>query len=173
LQPIGASINSGNSAQLSVAATGTAPLTYQWFVGSTGDTSTPVNGETTSTIVIAPANTTSYWVRVTGACAPVANSNTATIAVTVCVPPQILNTLKDQTVISGSVVSLTVNVTGTSANVSWFANGNLIAFGPTLTTTPLTQTTQFRAHVTNACGSADSNAATITVTPPRRRAVLH
>jgi hypothetical protein len=172
VQPVGTSINSGNSAQLSVAATGTAPLSYQWFVGATGDSSTPVNGGTTSTIVVTPAATTSYWVRVTGACAPVANSNTATVAVTVCVPPQIVNTLKDQTVATGSIVSLTVNVLGTSAAVSWFANGNLIAFGPTLTI-PLTQTTQFRAHVTNACGSADSNLATITVTPPRRRTVLH
>jgi hypothetical protein len=172
-QPFGTSINSGNSAQLSVAATGTAPLSYQWFIGSTGDTSTPVNGGTTSTIVVAPAITTSYWVRVTGACAPVANSNTATVAVTVCVPPQILNMLKDQTVLAGTVVSLTINVTGTNPSISWSANGNLIAFGPTLTTTPLTQTTQFRAHVTNACGSADSNVVTITVTPPRRRTVLH
>jgi dual-action HEIGH metallo-peptidase len=173
LQPFGASINSGNSAQLSVAATGTAPLFYQWFVGSTGDTSTPVNGGTTSTIVVAPATTTSYWVRVTGACAPVANSNTATVAVTVCVPPQILNTLKDQTVLAGTVVSLTINVLGTNPSVSWSANGTLIAFGPTLMTTPLTQTTQFRAHVANACGSADSNLVTITVTSPRRRTVLH
>ncbi|MEA2326158.1 MAG: uncharacterized protein QOE68_1117 [Thermoanaerobaculia bacterium] len=172
VQPFGASINSGNSAQLSVASTGTAPLSYQWFVGSTGDSSTPVNGGSTSTIVVTPAATTSYWVRVTGACAPVANSNTATVAVTVCVPPQIVNTLKDQTVATGSIVSLTVNVLGSSAAVSWFANGTLIAFGPTLTI-PLTQTTQFRAHVTNACGSADSNLATITVTPPRRRTVLH
>jgi hypothetical protein len=172
LQPFGASINSGNSAQLSVAATGTAPLSYQWFIGATGDASTPVSNGTTATIVVAPAATTSYWVRVTGACAPVANSNAAIVAVTVCIPPQILNTLKDQTVLAGSIVSLTINVFGTSTSVSWFANGNLIAFGPTLTT-PLTQTTQFRAHVTNACGSADSNLATITVTPPRRRTVLH
>ena len=173
LQPPGASINGGNSAQLSVAAAGTAPLTYQWFTGSTGDTSTPVNNGTTSTIVVAPASTTSYWVRVTGACGPIENSNTATIAVTVCVPPAILNTLKDQSVIAGTVVSLTVNVIGTNTNVSWFANGNLIAFGPTLITAPLTQTTQFRAHASNACGSGDSNIATITVTPPRRRSVLH
>jgi hypothetical protein len=173
LQPFGASINAGNSVQLSVAATGTPPLSYQWFVGFTGDTSTPVVNGTTSTIVVAPAITTSYWVRVTGACAPVANSNAATIVVTVCVPPQILNTLKDQTVLAGTVVSLTVNVIGTNPAVSWMANGNLIGFGPTLTTTPLTQTTQFRAHAVNACGSADSNLVTITVTPPRRRPVLH
>jgi hypothetical protein len=173
VQPFGASINGGNSAQLSAAATGTAPLSYQWFVGTTGDTSTPVNGGTTSTIVVAPATTTSYWVRVTGACAPVANSNTATVLVTICVPPQILNTLKDQTVLAGTVVSLTINVLGTNPSISWSANGNLIAFGPTLITTPLTQTTQFRAHVTTACGSADSNLVTITVTAPRRRTVLH
>jgi len=172
VQPIGSSINGGNSAQLSVAATGTAPLSYQWFIGFTGDPSTPVNGATSSTIVVAPLNTTPYWVRITGACAPVANSNTATIAVSVCVPPQIVNTLKDQTVLAATVVTLSVTVTGTNASVSWTANGNLIAFGPTLTTT-LTQTTQFRAHVTNACGSADSNLVTITVTPPRRRPVLH
>ena len=172
VQPFGASINSGNSAQLSVAAIGTAPLSYQWFVGATGDTSTPVANGATATIVVAPAATTSYWVRITGACAPVANSNAATVAVAVCVPPQILNTLKDQTILAGSTVTLSINVLGTTTSVAWFANGNLIAFGPTLTT-PLTQTTQFRAHVTNACGTADSNLATITVTQPRRRTVLH
>jgi len=173
LQPFSASINSGNSAQLSVAAAGTAPLSYQWFAGATGDTSSPVNGGTTATIVVAPAITTSYWVRVTGACSPVANSNTATIFVAVCVPPQILNTLKDQTVLAGTIVSLNVNVTGTNPNGSWFANGTLIAFGPALVTAPLTHTTQFRANVTNSCGSAESNLVTITVTPPRRRAVPH
>ena len=172
VQPFGASINSGNSAQLSIAATGTAPLSYQWFTGATGDTSTPVANGTTATIVVAPSVTTSYWVRITGACAPVANSNAATVAVAPCVPPQILNTLKDQTVLAGTAVTLSVNVLGTTTSVSWFANGNLIAFGPTLTT-PLTQTTQFRAHVTNACGTTDSNLATITVSQPRRRTVLH
>jgi hypothetical protein len=173
VQPFGASINSGNSAQLSVGATGTAPLSYQWFVGSTGDASTPVSGGTTATIVVAPATTTSYWVRVTGACGPAANSNTVIVAVAVCVPPQISNTLKDQTILAGTSASLTINYLGTAGTVAWLANGNVIAFGPTLTTGPLTRTTQFRAHITNACGAADSNVATITVNSPRRRTVLH
>jgi len=172
VQPAGTSINGGNSAQLSVVATGTAPLSYQWFAGLSGDPSTPVNGGTTATIVVAPATTTAYWVRVTGACGPAANSNTAIVVVAVCVPPQIQNTLKEQTILAGSIVSLTINVLGTNTSVSWFANGNPIAFGPTLTT-PVTQTTQFRAHVTNACGVADSNTITITVVSPRRRTVLH
>jgi hypothetical protein len=173
VQPFGASINSGNSAQLSVGASGTAPLSYQWFVGSTGDASTAVSSGTTATIVVAPAITTSYWVRITGACGPAANSNTVIVAVAVCVPPQIQNTLKDQTILAGTSASLTINYLGTAGTVAWLANGNVIAFGPTLTTGPLTQTTQFRAHVTNACGAADSNVATITVNSPRRRTVLH
>lgn len=173
VQPFSAQIVSGNSTQLFVGAAGTAPLSYQWFIGASGDTSTPVTGGTTSAIVVSPATTTSYWVRVSGQCAPVANSIAAVVVVEVCVPPQILGTLKDQTVLAGTIVSLSVNVTGTNANVSWFANGSLIAFGPTLTTVPLTQTTQFRAHATNACGVADSNLVTITVTPPRRRTVRH
>ncbi|HEV7426949.1 MAG TPA: M57 family metalloprotease [Thermoanaerobaculia bacterium] len=173
IQPFGATVDSGNSAQLSVGATGTAPLSYQWFIGTSGDISTPVNGGTTSSILVSPATTTSYWVRVTGACAPVANSNTATIIVTACIPPQILNTLHDQTVAVGATVLISLNVTGTNVNVSWFGNGNLIGFGPTLVIPSLKQTTQFRAHAANSCGSADSNLVTITVAPPRRRSVLH
>jgi hypothetical protein len=173
IQPIGASIISGNAVQIAAAAAGTQPLAYQWFTGASGDTSTPVANGTSSAILVSPPVTTSYWLRVTGACGPPANSNAAVITVISCIPPQIVNTLKDQTVIAGTVVTLFINVAGTNPNVAWFANGTLIAFGPTLTTSPLTQTTQFRAHVTNACGAADSNVATITVVPPRRRTVLH
>jgi hypothetical protein len=173
VQPNGAAILGGNSAQLSVSANGTAPLSYQWFAGASGDVSTPVSNGTAATIVVAPSTTTSYWVRVTGPCGPVANSNAAIVMVEVCVPPQILSTLSDQTVIAGTVVTLNLAFTGTNASVTWFANGNPIAFGPLFISSPLMQTTQFRARVTNACGAADSNVATITVTSPRRRTVLH
>jgi hypothetical protein len=172
--PAGTSISSGNSAQLSVTASGTGPFTYQWFSGSSGDVSTPINGGTGSTIVVTPANTASYWVRVSGQCAPAATSNAAIVIVTVpCLPPQITSTLKDQTVIAGTTVSLTVDYTGSSTTVSWYANGSLIAFGSPFVTAPLTQTTQFRARVTSSCGLVESNIGTITVVSPRRRTVLH
>jgi len=172
--PSGSSITSGSTAQLSVTASGTGPFSYQWFTGLSGDVSTPVNGGTAATIVVTPANTTSYWVRVTGQCAPAANSSAATVVVTApCAAPQIIGTLKDQTVIAGTSLSLTVNYTGTAPTVTWFANGNPIAFTPTFLTPPVTQTTQFRARVTNLCGSVDSNVMTITVIAPRRRPVSH
>jgi hypothetical protein len=116
----------------------------------------------------------SYWVRVTGQCAPAANSSAAIVTVMApCIPPQIIGTLKDQIVIAGTKVSLTVDYAGTASTVTWYANGNPIAFTPTFTTPPLIQPTQFRARVTNLCGSAESNVMTITIIPQRRRTVLH
>src|SRR5258708_3536102 len=92
-QPIRSTITSGNSAQLSVAATGTPALTYQWFVGGSGNTSTPVNAGTAAAILVSPPVTTSYWVRVTGQCAPSADSAAVTITVNpaICPVPQIIN----------------------------------------------------------------------------------
>lgn len=175
-QPSGSAILSGNSASLSVIASGTLPLTYQWFVGSSGNTSTPLIGSTTATISISPAVTTSYWARVTGQCAPVADSNAAMITVVPCSAPQIINQPQDQTTIIGTSVSLTVGFTGTSPSVAWFqgAKGDTshpVGSGQTITSPVLTQTTQFWARIANACGSVDSDAATITARLARRRAV--
>ena len=60
---------------------GTAPYSYQWYQGISGDTSSPVGSN--SNFYTTPALTTagSYWVRVINSCG-MANSTTATIAVT-------------------------------------------------------------------------------------------
>jgi hypothetical protein len=80
-QPQNQSIQSGQTATLSVTATGTAPVSYQWYQGDAGDTSTPV-GSDASTFTTAPqASTASYWVRVTNACGS-ADSATAMVTVT-------------------------------------------------------------------------------------------
>lgn len=79
-QPQSATINAGASTTLSVTATGTTPISYQWFIGASGNTSNPISGATGSTLSVTPASTTSYWVRVTNSCGT-ANSNTATITV--------------------------------------------------------------------------------------------
>jgi hypothetical protein len=41
-QPLSQTVASGSSATLNVTATGTGPLSYQWYVGSSGTTSAPV-----------------------------------------------------------------------------------------------------------------------------------
>src|SRR5205814_2234093 len=69
-QPSGSTIASGATAQLSVNAAGTGPLSYQWYSGASGNTSSPVSGGSSATVLVSPSASTSYWVRVTGQCAP-------------------------------------------------------------------------------------------------------
>ena len=80
-QPQGTTVTSGATATLTVVATGTAPLTYQWYQGATGDTSTPVGTGAATLTTPARTATTSYWVRVGDATGSV-DSATATVTVT-------------------------------------------------------------------------------------------
>ncbi len=178
-QPGASTITSGNAAFLSVTATGTPALTYQWFAGSSGNTSTPVNGGTSAAITVSPAVTTAYWVRVTGQCQPVADSVAAVVTVIVpCLAPQIIDQPRNQTAFTGTTVSLTLGVIGTTPTITWFQGAKGITSTPvgsgqTITSPVLTQTTQFWARITNSCGSVDSDAATITAELARHRAARH
>jgi hypothetical protein len=81
--PQSQSISSGQTASLSVTATGTAPLSYQWYLGVSGDTSTPV-GTNVSNLTTPPlTSTTSFWVSVSNACG---HADSATATVTVAAP---------------------------------------------------------------------------------------
>ena len=80
-QPISQTVTSGTSVGLSVYAAGTAPLSYQWYIGASGDTSNPVVGATASSYLTPPlAVSTAYWVRVTN---PVSFANSATATLTI------------------------------------------------------------------------------------------
>ncbi|HEX6642745.1 MAG TPA: xylanase, partial [Thermoanaerobaculia bacterium] len=81
-QPQSATIPRNSTTQLSVTATGTGTLTYQWYRGTSPSTATPISGATSSTYTTPRLNkgTYTYWVKVTGSCG-VANSTTATISV--------------------------------------------------------------------------------------------
>jgi len=83
-QPSSGPIRVGNSVNLSVAATGTS-VGFQWFTGTSGNTSSPIAGATSSTVTVSPGSTTSYWVRVSDACGNV-DSNTATVTVVAAAP---------------------------------------------------------------------------------------
>jgi hypothetical protein len=80
IQPQSQTLASGQSATLSVTATGATPLSYQWYQGASGNTSQPVGGNASSFITPALNATTSYWVRVSNTCDH-ADSGTATVTV--------------------------------------------------------------------------------------------
>ncbi len=84
--PQSSTINAGQAAPLSVAASGTATVTYQWYQGGSGNTSQPIPGATNASINVAPSVTSSYWARASNSCGT-ANSNTATITVNSGPPP--------------------------------------------------------------------------------------
>jgi len=79
-QPGSVASGSPGGASVSVAAIGTAPLSYEWFYGSPGDTSRLAGiGPTLSLQAITA--TTQIWARVTNSCGA-ANSTGLTITIT-------------------------------------------------------------------------------------------
>ncbi len=79
-QPASQTITAGQSATLTVVASGTS-LTYQWYQGTSGITTSLISGATASSYTTPALNsTTNYWVRVSNSVGQ-ADSNTATITV--------------------------------------------------------------------------------------------
>ncbi|MFZ4658769.1 MAG: ExeM/NucH family extracellular endonuclease [Caldilineaceae bacterium] len=89
-QPASQTIANGATATLSVVASGTTSLSYQWYQGNSGDTSTPVGTNADSFTTPALTATTSYWVRVSNSVSS-ADSNTATITVGTVTPPSTID----------------------------------------------------------------------------------
>ncbi len=76
-------IFAGQHATLTVAPSGSGPFTYQWYVGLSGNTSSPIAGATQATFSTPALNAyTNYWVQVISASGTIQDSTTITIAVT-------------------------------------------------------------------------------------------
>jgi len=172
----GAMINSGETRALSVTATGTGPLTYQWYTGDSGVITNPVNGATSYNFTTpALTATTKYWVQVKSApdstCGNNLTTNSATATVSVCQLPSITQQPFDNTLLStSSSVTLNVAASGTGLSYQWY-EGNagvtttpLGGTGSSLTVYPGV-TKSYWVRVSGTCGSKDSNAALQSVPP--------
>ncbi len=116
-QPQGTTANSGQTATLSVSATG-APLSYQWYIGAAGNTAQPIAGATSASYTTPPMSTTaSYWVRVTGC----ATADSAAATINVCALPVITSgPTADTQRFPGTTGWMTVTATGTNLTYQWF-----------------------------------------------------
>lgn len=167
-QPTNQSVTAGQTATFSVAATGTAPLTYQWqknssnISGATAATyTTPatVSGDTGATFDVVVTNS--------------AGSKTSTMATltvnAAAVAPTITTQPANQTVTVGQTATFSVTATGTAPlTYQWQKNTVNITGATTATyTTPATTLadtgTQFSVTVSNALGNTPSTAATLAV----------
>jgi uncharacterized delta-60 repeat protein len=121
-QPTDTTVQSGETATLNVTVVSTAGgLSYQWYEGTSGDTSLPVAGATLPSFTTsALSTTTSYWVRATDDAGGV-DSNTATV--TVAAPSEIFAThsvVGSGYVAGGSVtVTTTLTYTGSADSFGW------------------------------------------------------
>jgi len=81
VQPASPSILTGRQARVAVTATGSEPLSYQWYRGESGDANAPLPGATNAVFITPPLTMDqSYWVRVSNL-AGTASSATARIKV--------------------------------------------------------------------------------------------
>jgi hypothetical protein len=85
IQPRSATILTGTSTTMTVSAIGTGPLTYQWYQGLPGTTTTPVGSNSPSFTTPALNVDTRYWVKVTTAANPT-GADSAAAAITVANP---------------------------------------------------------------------------------------
>lgn len=168
-QPTGGTITQGQSLTLSVAIdpSATTPVSYQWYRNGAA-----IGGATQSTYSATQAG--DYFVRVSNNC-NTADSSIATVAVSAsCVPPTVSTQPASSTVTSSAPVTLTIVAAGsTPLTYQWYngTTGNTAspitgATSASYVTPAITATSSFWVKVTNACGSANSNTATITYNPP-------
>jgi hypothetical protein len=161
-------VTAGQTANFTVVATGTAPLSYQWSKNGAA-----ISGATSSTYTT-PATTSSdsgaQFTVVVSNSAGSATSAAATLTVSAAaVAPTITTQPASQTVTAGQTANFTVVATGTAPlSYQWSKNGAAISGATSSTyTTPATTSSdsgaKFTVVVSNSAGSATSAAATLTV----------
>ncbi|MHB8524377.1 MAG: immunoglobulin domain-containing protein, partial [Limisphaerales bacterium] len=164
--PASQTLVQGTNVTLTVTASGTSPLIYQWYVNNS-----VVAGATSATLTlnnVQASQAGSYTVAVTN----VAGSATSGAAVlTVNVAPTIAVGPASQTVVQGTNVTLTVTASGTSPLIyQWYVNSSPVAGATnatlTLNNVQASQAGSYTVAVTNVAGSATSGAAVLTVNVP-------
>ncbi len=171
--PGNAQISSGSTATLTVAASGTN-LTYQWFLGSTGDFSQPIAGATSAAFTTPSLTQTGrYWVRISNDAGSI---NSGTVTVSIGAPPTITTQPADVDTRHGEAAHLSVAVSGAAPlSYQWYrgAAGDVSApitdatGGGYFTPTHVGTVERYWVRVSNPFGSVDSRAAA--VTPWRER----
>jgi hypothetical protein len=168
--PASTSILTGDSLELTVDASGSDPLTYQWFTGASGDESQPISGGSGPSVAVTPAGTTSYWVRVSNGCGNVP-SPAATVTVRrFCIAAHIATQPTPITIDVGGSARLSVVVAGTQPiDYQWYIGDPgdrttpvVNAFSSVLTISP-TATTNYWVEAINDCGTAMSSGVTVKV----------
>ncbi len=167
-QPADLTVTQGQGASFSVSATGSGPLTYQWF-----ENNLPITGANTNTFSLAAStsnqNGNQYHVDIIDENGTL-SSSVATLTVNVVIdPPLIASQPADLTVTEGQDATFSVNASGSGVlSYQWFENNLPIAGATaasyTLFSSALTDNgKQYRVEVSDANGTISSTIATLSV----------
>jgi hypothetical protein len=164
-QPVSQTVTAGQSATFNVTASGTGPLSYQWYDGGVAIAGATSSSYSTPPSVVGNSGSV-YTVTVTNAGGTV-TSNPATL--TVNTAPLIVTQPENQTVSVGQTATFSVTASGTGPlTYQWYKGG--VAIGGATSTTYTTPATVlgdsgslFTVIVTNTSGTATGGPATLTV----------
>ena len=167
-QPTNQSVAVGQTATFTVAATGTAPINYQWQKNKLNIAGATAASYTTP-VATSADNGATFDVVVSNAAGSV-TSNTVTLTVnSSATPPTITTQPANQTVTAGQTATFSVVASGTlPLSYQWLQANTAIngATSSSYTTPPTTMANsgaQFSVKVSNSAGSITSSAATLTV----------
>ena len=163
-QPASQTVKVGATATFSVVASGSGPLTYQWYYNGS-----QIAGATSSSYSVTTTASSGggYYVIVTNSVGT-AQSNTATL--TVLTTPVITQQPTSATVFSTQTVTLTVVATGGNLSYQWYKDGTAISGATSATYTFTAQSSPsnagtYKVVVSNVAGSVSSSSVTVTVQP--------
>jgi hypothetical protein len=170
VQPQPQTITTGQNAAFSVTATGTAPLSYQWYKNGTA-----LSGATSSSYTLSNAQTSdagTFTVTVSNGTLPNATSSGAALTVNpALVAPSITVQPKSDTVTTGQNVTFSVTATGTAPlSYQWYKNGTAISGATSssyaLSNVKASDAGTYTVSVSNGTlPNATSSGAALTVTP--------
>jgi hypothetical protein len=173
--PVTASVLAGATASFDVAATGSAPLTYQWFRGGA-----PISGATQvgySLVTAVADNNALFTVTVTNPVGSVTSAPAPLRVTTAFVPVGFAAQPQDVSVRAGQEATFTVTLTGTGPFTwRWFRNGVDTGLGvadtfvntPSYIFTPAVLADNgsvMSIRVTDSSGTITSRQALLTVLP--------
>lgn len=177
-QPASATANAGSTVSFTVAASGAAPLSYQWFKNGTNKLADggSLSGSTTASLTLAKvsdADGGGYAVVVSN---PAGSATSSSATLRIVDAPVIVSQPASQTNTAGTTATFTVAARGAALNYQWRFNGAEIQ-GATASSYTRSNVRQadagnYTVAVSNTAGSVVSSPATLTVIAPAPPAIV-
>ena len=157
------SICSGQSVSISVTATGTSPISYQWYKGGS-----IISGATASSLVFSSATSSdsaTYYCKVKNSCDSIMSS---AIVLTVMQPAKVISQTGSSNVCKGQAANFSITASGTQAiTYQWYKDNTIISGATnnsyTISTTNLSSAGSYYCTAKNVCGTSTSSTNTLMV----------